>query len=189
MPPVRHVRLHLEMHIDPHAARLQLPRHALRPRHIRAPHARPEAVLRIVRACDHVLLVAPLQRGKDGPEGLFGHDARGVGRVVDDGGGDEVALPEALCFAVGGGVGGPDGGFEAFRADVGEEGLDFFVLRVVLEGADEVGGIGGGADFEGGGVGDHGGEEAVVDILVDVDAFDVHADLAGVEEGEGGDLC
>ena len=37
-------------------------------------------------------------------------------------------------------------------------------------------------------MGDEGGEEAVVDGGVDVEAFYHHADLGGAEEGEGGDL-
>lgn len=176
------------MHIHPHTTGLQLSRHPLRPLNILTPHTSPQTILRIISPRNDIILITPLHGGEDGPKWLFNDDAGIVGWVVDDGGRDEVAIATALGFSIGAGIRGPDSGFPAFFPDVGEEGLDFFVLNVVLKGANEVCGISGGADFEVCGIGDHGGEEAVVDFFVDVDTFDVHADLAGVEEGEGGDL-
>lgn len=114
-------------------------------------------------------------------------DARGVRGVIDEGRGNEEAVFVGFFEIVGGGVAAEDG-VQGVFFDVGEVGLDFFVLGGVLEGADVGVVVGAGAEFEVFGVGNEGGEEAGVDGGVDVDAFDGHADLAGVDEGELGDL-
>lgn len=61
-------------------------------------------------------------------------------------------------------------------------------MHFILNRADEDVGIRARADFEGCGVGGEGGEEAGVDVFVDVETFDHHADLGAAEEGEDGEL-
>jgi len=54
-------------------------------------------------------------------------------------------------------------------------------LHGVLDGAEEGAFFGAVTDFQGLGVVNHGLEEGLVDILVDVDALDSEANLAAVE--------
>ena len=124
-----------------------------------------------------------MQERDNGAEGLFLHDAAGVGRVVDEGRGDEVALPGFIV-----GVAPTHDGVEVIVFDVVEVGEDFFVLDGVLDGTDVVVFVVAGAELEVLGIGDESVAEAGVDGGVDVDAFDGHADLARVDEAELGDL-
>jgi hypothetical protein len=100
-----------------------------------APDTGTEAGLGVVGALDDLLLVGPGLGGHDGAEGLLGDDAAVVGRVVDDGGLDEVAL------ALGGGV-LADGELVAVLLGVREELLDLLVLHLVLDGAEQRAGLG-----------------------------------------------
>ncbi len=92
MPTIRHMRLHLEMHIDPNASRLQLSGHAFRALQVRTPNRRAEAEIGVVGASDDFFFVCPFEQRDDGPEGFLLHDARVVGRIVDDSWVYEVAL-------------------------------------------------------------------------------------------------
>ena len=108
------------------------------------------------------------------------HDARGGGRIGDDGRGEEVAFlgrrrARRGRGAIGYGVGVGGG--------VGVEGLHFIELHLVLYGADDGGGGGARADGHLGDGGAEGGEEGVVDGGVDEDAFHSYTHLAGEEEG------
>lgn len=76
-----------------------------------------------------------------------------------------------------------DGDLPPLLLDVVEEGLDAVVLHGVLERAVADAGVGAVAEGVGLDVLDHGVAEFFVDGLVDVDALEVQADLAGVEEG------
>ena len=95
-----------------------------------APDTGTKTGLSVVGALDNLLLVGPGLGGHDGAEGLLGNDAAVVGRVVDDGGLDEVALVR------GGGV-LADGELVAVLLGVGEELLDLLILHLVLNGAEQ----------------------------------------------------
>lgn len=173
----------LQMRVHPHTARLQFTRDALCLLLVIRPDGRAETHARLVRARNHILLIAPCHEWQDRPEGFFRCDAGGISGAVDDGGFDEVAWlggVEGLGCAVGEG--------DLFRGEVGQEALDFFVLHGVLDGAHEDAFLVAFADLEGLGEGDCGIAEFVVDGFVYVHALDGDADLAGVEEAERGDL-
>ncbi len=179
----RRARIQLQMRVDPDTSSLQFTGNALRLLLVIRPHGRTETHPRLVRARNHILLIAPRHKRQDGPEGLLRCNAGRISGAVDDGWVDEVAWlggVEGLVCAVGEG--------DLFRGEVGEEALDFFVLHGVLDWAHEDAFLISLADLEGLGEGDCGVAEFVVDGFVDVYAFDGDADLARVEEAEGGDL-
>ncbi len=112
---------------------------------------------------------------------LLGDDARVVGRVVDDRRLDEVAgtLFDLL---------GADGELVTVLLAVLEELLYLLVLHFVLDGPDQDTGLVARADLDALGEGDHGFQEGLVDVLVDVDALGGDADLARVIEGAHGNF-
>lgn len=128
VPAKEGLRRRLLPRVDKNTARLKLLANTLSALDILAPNASTEACVAVVSALDDFLLVAPGLRGHDGAEGLLGDDARVIGRVVDDGGFNEVALGFG-DFAV------ARGEVVAFVFGVLEEALDFFVLHGVLDGA------------------------------------------------------
>jgi len=140
-----------------------------------APDTGTEAGLSVVGALDDLLLVGPGLGGHDGAEGLLSDDTAIVGRVVNDGGLNEVTL------ALGGGV-LADGELVAVLLGVLEELLDLLVLHLVLDRAEQGAGLRV-ANLDGLGEVDHLLEELLVDALVDVDTLGGDADLAGVLEG------
>ncbi len=150
------------MRIHPHTSGLQLLGHPDCPFEVGTPHRRTQAHLGVVRPFNHVVLVAPFQGWKNGAKGLFGHDARRLRWVVNDGRGDEVAFAGAW-IGVGIGKGAADSWLPAFFADVGKERLDLFILHAVLNGPEEDVGFETGTDFERLRMLDHGGEEFVID--------------------------
>ncbi len=94
-------------------------------------------------------------------EWFLGNDARVVWRVVDDGRLDEVAV--ALLDVL-----RSDGELVAVLLAVLEELLHLFVLHFVLDGADQDAVVVAGADLDALGEVDHGFQEGLVDVLVDV---------------------
>lgn len=98
---------------------------------ILTPHTGTETSLGVVCAGNDLLKVRPWLCRDDGAEWLFLDDARVVGRVVDDGGLDEVSLGR-------GDVGRADGEFVALGLTVFEESLDLLELHLVLNGAEQV---------------------------------------------------
>jgi len=116
-------------------------------------------------------------RGREGgregrrTERLLGDDARVVRRVVDDRRLYEVAgtLFDLL---------GADGELVTVLLAVLEELLHLLVLHFVLDGSDQDAGLVARADLDALGEGDHGFQEGLVDVLVDVDALGGDADLA-----------
>lgn len=92
MPAKGHVGRHVKVRVDPNAARAELPRHLLSLGHVLAPDGRSQARGQAVGAAQHLFLGRPLEQRHDGAKGLLGHDARVVGRVVDNLGLDQVAL-------------------------------------------------------------------------------------------------
>lgn len=166
--------------VDEDGAGFKTPGDALGVLDVLAPNASTETGVGVVGALDDLLLVGPGLGGDDGAEGLLGDDAGVVGRVVDDGGLDEEAL------VAGDGV-IANSELVAILARVVEELLDFLVLHLVLDGAEQGAGFGV-ADGDGLGEVDHLLEELLVDALVDVDALGGDADLARVLEGAHDDL-
>lgn len=177
-----HVRSQLEVRVNPDAASLELLRYALGAGHVLAPDGGAQAQVRRVDAADDVVLVAPPEDGHDGAEGLVDHDARVVGRVVDDGGGHVEAL------AVLGARGAPQRRLPPLLRDLLVELLQLPVLHAVLDRAEERLRVRVVARLERFGHGDHRRQKLVVDVLVHVDPLDVHADLSAVDEGEEGNL-
>ena len=121
------------------------------------------------------------REGKGLTERFFLDDHGIVWRVIDDGRLDEVAITLLDLWLPG------REGVSVLLA-VAEEVLNFFVLHVVLDGAEHDACLVAAADFEGLGEVHHGFDEGLVDAFVDVDALCGDADLARVEEGAHGDF-
>ena len=165
------VRRGLGVRIDPDAAALDAVGDALSLREVGAEDGGAEAGLGVVGAPDHLVQVGVGEAGHYGTERFVGHDERVVRRVVDDG-----RLHEETGGA--GDLVGAEGEFVALVFGVLEEGLDFFVLHLVLDWAEHDAFFVRVAYFEALGYAGEGFEEGLVDRLVDVDALGVDADLA-----------
>lgn len=177
-----HVGGELEVSVHPDTASLELLSHALRTRNILRPDGATQAQLRVVGAADDLILAGPLEHGDNGAERLVGHDGRIVGGVINDGRGHVEALAR-----LGAGL-AAEGRLPPLLADLRVEGLQLVVLHLVLDGAEEGLGVLVVTLLEGLDQGDQRRQELVVDILVHVDALDVHADLSAVHEAEEADL-
>src|SRR5688500_10364362 len=127
--------------------------------------------------------VACADRGEGGAEDLFLSDRRGRGDVGEDVGGDEISIMrvQSSGFRV---QGVDEAGFALAGFDVLKDAL---VGVVVDDGADEVGGVFGGADLHALGHFDEAVYERVIDRTQHDDARAGGALLAGVAEGAGGD--
>lgn len=169
------------MRVDPDAPRLELIGDATRSRHILAPYGCPQPRVGAIRPRNDIGLVRPLEHRQDRRKRLFLHDPGRLGRVIDDGRGDEVA-PRVLD-------GSAEGSRQAFCGQALPKILGFVVLHAVLHGAKEDVGVGALADLEGSHKRHELLPELVVDLLVHVQPFDHHADLARAEEGEDPNLC
>lgn len=169
------------MGVDPDATGLELAGHAGCLLEVVGPHRGAKTHLRVVCAVNDILLVLPYEEGHDGTEWLFCDNAGVLLRVVDDGGGDEVAGLAGVVLAA-------DSDVPLFLLNVVEECLDLLKLHAVLDGAEEDTLFVALASFEGLGKLDGCFLELGVDVLVHVDALDREANLARVQESEGGDL-
>ena len=176
--PLRHRRRAV---VDPHAARLELVRYFLCLADVGAEDRRAEPEARRVRRLDDLCEIGIWHAGDDRPERLFLDVAGGGGRVVEDGGVDEVAL--ALLH-----VRLTRNELVPLLLRVLVESANALVLHVVLDGTQGDALLGRRADLEGFGDGGEGGGEGGVDGVGHVDALDGDADLARVEEGAHGDL-
>lgn len=107
---------------------------------------------------------------------LLNDNPRVLRRSIDDRRSNVESISRGLNLAA-------DGDLPPLLLDVVEEGLDAVVLHGVLERAVADSCFGAVAEGVGLDVLDHGVAEFFVDGLVDVDALEVQADLAGVEEG------
>lgn len=181
MPTKRHTWRHVEVGIHPHAASFQLLGHSSRSLDIRTPHRRSETRLRVIRFGNDIGFVLPLQRRQDRSKGLLGHNTGIFGGIVDDGGWKEIAFAVLGQFAA-------DSWLPAFFGYVVEVRLDLLVLHAVLDRANKDAIIQSISDLELLRFLDQSGEELVIDLLVDVQPFDHHADLRSAEKGEKCDL-
>src|SRR5690348_1097571 len=88
----RSLRRRLLIRVDEDGSGLEPPCNLARLLYILAPHAGTKTRVCVVCAGNDFLEVGPGLSGHNGTEGLFLDNAGVVGRVVDDGGLDEVAL-------------------------------------------------------------------------------------------------
>lgn len=147
---------------------------------ILGPDGRTETHLGVVGAGNNVVLVLPREEGHDGAERLLGDDARVLGWTIDNGRGNEVA---GLVFVLAANSNAP-----LLLLDVAEEGLDLLKLHAVLHGTQEDALLVALAGLDRLGELDSFVTELLVDVFVNVYTLDGKADLAGVEEGEGGNF-
>lgn len=182
MSPKWRIRRNIEMRIHPHTARFQLIRQPGGTGHILGPDRRAQRRVRGVRARNHVVFIAPFQHGQDGSEGFFLDDAGGLGRVIDDGRGDEEARSRGIRH------GTAEGSLVSRAGSLRDKILDFLELHGVLDGSEKCVWLRAIADGEGFDKVDQFGAELIVDVLVHVQPLDHHADLAGAEERENADL-
>ena len=184
MPSKRHAWRDIKMAVHPHTTRVQPPRHAFRFFNIIGPNTSSKPPFPFVGARNDVVFVFPFKARKDRAKGFIGDDGGIIGGIIDDGWFKKVA------FSLGIGIWdiAAKGRGPFFGGNMLVHGSHLIELHFILNGADEDVGVGAGADFEGCGVGGEGGEEAGVDVFMDVEAFDHHADLGAAEEGEGGEL-
>lgn len=158
-----HMGPNLEVGVHPHATGLQLVSDLGRLGDIAAPHGGTEARVEPVGAADHVSLVGPPHDGQDWSKGLLGLDARALGRVVDDGRGQDEALALLLFLETAG------GDLPTLLFGRLEQVEDLGVLHAVLDGADARVGVRCWPGLQV--IADevhHGLQEVVVDLLVDI---------------------
>lgn len=88
MASERRIGVDLEMGVDPHAAGLELSCYSAGFFQVVGPDRGAETHLGVVGTSNDIVLVFPCQERHNRSEGLFGDNARVVGRLVNDGGCD-----------------------------------------------------------------------------------------------------